>query len=257
MAFRQAVFLHTQKTAGTSIVCMAREHYGAENIISHGDWLTQEPEDYCPKPFISGHFGFSLAERFFAGRYSFTFLRDPLDRIISFYSFCRGRDPREYAIYEAASRLDIDQFIGLAVGDHGDDPLRQDCHNLIWNNQAWQLARGWDYKPDGKSAPTIKDYAVADVLKFAKRNLERFDFVGFTETFDEDALVIGKQLDFDRSYVPHENSSVEIKKSSLSSATLKAIYSMTEVDQEIYAFAKRKFRNRFRRIWNIGRVISG
>jgi hypothetical protein len=84
---KPAIFLHIQKTAGTSIVDLARRHYGNENMTSHGDHLEgfkQFPlkdkffeterilSKYEATPFISGHFGYDFSKPFMNVRYSFT-----------------------------------------------------------------------------------------------------------------------------------------------------------------------------------------
>jgi len=94
--------MHIQKTAGSSIVYMIRESYGNKNIISHGDHLDKwrefslidkffDPEITKNKfghvPFISGHFGYDFTKQSLTNRFSFTFLLDPIERIIFLYYF--------------------------------------------------------------------------------------------------------------------------------------------------------------------------
>ena len=252
MALRNAIFMHTQKTAGTSIIHLARARYGEDNVVSHGDWLSLPRGTVEEKAFVSGHFGFAFVERLLGERYSFTFLREPIDRIISLYSFCRSQPSNAYAIYRAASRLSLEEFVALG-SKFSETPIeRFECHSMIWNNQAWQLARGWDYIPDDSRGPNVLDYREDDILDMAKANLERFDHVGLTETFDRDVEIIHRDLGFGRlRHIPHENSSGRDYRSSLSPATLAAIKSVTQLDQEIYAFAKKLFRRRVRRFWNL------
>ncbi len=38
-ALKPAIFLHIQKTAGSSMVDLARLAYGSEEVVSHGDYL--------------------------------------------------------------------------------------------------------------------------------------------------------------------------------------------------------------------------
>lgn len=66
---RPALFLHIQKTAGTSIQGMARKHYGNQNAVSHGDFAQLGVRGCQEKPFVSGHFGFEFAKRLRAGRF--------------------------------------------------------------------------------------------------------------------------------------------------------------------------------------------
>ena len=60
----KAVFLHIQKTAGTSIVNTARLHFGNDQVLSHGDVWTTDPAEVKAKHFISSHLGFHYAKAF-------------------------------------------------------------------------------------------------------------------------------------------------------------------------------------------------
>lgn len=44
---KPAVFVHIQKTAGTTIVALVRSAYGSHNVMSHGDYL--KGINYCPR----------------------------------------------------------------------------------------------------------------------------------------------------------------------------------------------------------------
>ncbi|MCH7920168.1 MAG: sulfotransferase family 2 domain-containing protein, partial [Planctomycetes bacterium] len=100
----RVLFLHIQKTAGSSIVELARDHYD-KSVISHGDFGGHKPEDFQDVAFVSGHFGYEFARPLMSDRYSFTFLRDPVDRVLSFYYFCRRMDSNEFEIYSLAQGL--------------------------------------------------------------------------------------------------------------------------------------------------------
>ena len=108
---RRVLFLHIQKTAGTSVQEMARIAYGSDRVVSHGDFVSLGVEGCRSYDFVSGHFGFAFARPLMEGRYCFTFLRDPIDRIISLYEFCKTRDPLEFPIYAIAQRTDLVGFL--------------------------------------------------------------------------------------------------------------------------------------------------
>ena len=112
-ARRPAIFLHIQKTAGTSMTEAVRPYY-QNDIVSHGDYLEHDTASLKNMRFISGHFGFEYARLFMDGRYSFTFLRDPIERILSLYYFSRTRDPAEYPIYRVAHELDLSGYLRAA-----------------------------------------------------------------------------------------------------------------------------------------------
>lgn len=177
-----ALFLHIQKTAGTSILHLARQHYG-DSLASHGDCWGKSPDQLRHVRFISGHIGYHFARPLMEGRYTFTFLRDPAERILSMYYFCRSRDPAEFIIYQKAHELSLAGF--LEAGLH--DPW---VRKNIWNNQVWQLAHGYAHLDDR----TIADFGEDELLRLAKEHIAELSHVGFTETFAADAAPVLRAL---------------------------------------------------------------
>lgn len=169
-----ALFMHIQKTAGTSIVNTARKHYGT-SVTSHGDCWGKTPDSLDHIRFISGHIGYDYAKALMPNRFSFVFLRSPAERILSMYYFCKSRNSNEFKIYEKASTLNLEEF--LIAGQH--DPW---VKKNIWNNQVWQLAHGYAHLDER----TISCFSDAELLELALKHVEKFDFVGLTETYDSD-----------------------------------------------------------------------
>lgn len=177
-----ALFLHIQKTAGTSIVHLARQFYG-ESLVSHGDYWGQTYEQLRRVRFISGHIGYNFAQHLMDHRFSFTFLRDPGERILSMYYFCRQRNPDEFDIYRKAHEMDLAKFLEAGLSDP--------CIRMhIWNNQVWQLAHGYTHL----DARTVSDFNGTELLSLAKDHLLEFSYVGFTETFESDAAFVLTKL---------------------------------------------------------------
>jgi len=192
---KPVVFLHLQKTAGTSIVDIARQFYGNDQVISHGAYLLEangllsdeksfhkdhSPIKLMPIQFISGHFGYDFAKQFMESHYSFTFLRNPVERILSFYYFCKIRDPNQFKHYELAQRLSLDEFLELGYTD-------PDIKAHIWNYQVSQLATGWG----STKGLVLSD---AELLALAIQHLDDFSYIGFTESYDEDQDKILKDI---------------------------------------------------------------
>lgn len=223
-----ALFLHLQKTAGTSIIHLAREHYG-DSIVSHGDCWGKSPDQLHQIRFISGHIGYDFARSLMQGRYTFTFLRDPAERILSMYYFCRTRDPEEFAIYKKAQELTFSEF--LEAGLH--DPL---VRKNIWNNQVWQLAHGYAHL-DSRS---IDDFGENDLLRLAKVHLAEFSHVGFTETFAADVVPILEALGFPRAKnMPKLNETPgRPEVSAQPPAVRDLLHRLTELDRELYLYAR-------------------
>jgi hypothetical protein len=178
-----AVFLHIQKTAGTSLVHLAARHYGNENIITHGEYVGRTPESLANIPFVSGHFGFDYAKTLIKTRMSFTFLRDPAERILSLYHFYRTQDPDTFPMYRIAHESSLAEFLRKGL----EDPM---VRSRIWNNQTWQLAHGYGCR-DKREIPDFSPQALMDL---AMEHLQDFTFIGLVERFERDAALVAQAL---------------------------------------------------------------
>lgn len=192
------IFMHIQKTAGTTLVNLLREHYGLENSMSHGDHLagfTEKTEKkvffskeniltrHQDKLFISGHFGYSFCSAFMKDRYSFTFLRNPVERILSFYSYCRSQPAEAFPINALAKEKPLEEFLRLGLSEL---PI----YGYIWNIQAWQLAYGYcNYEGKG-----LSQFQPQDLIELAVKHLENFSFVGTLENFQQGRDTILRNL---------------------------------------------------------------
>jgi len=223
--------LHTQKTAGTTLVTLARARYG-QDLISHGDYLDRSKGEIQDISFVSGHFGFDFAHTFMRNRYSFTFLRNPIDRVISFYYFCRSCDPKEYPVYALSHEVSLESFLRAGI----DDPL---VRVYIWNQQTWQLACG-SANPHEYS---LNDFSEETLLRRAISNLAHFSDIGFTETFEKDLPTICTTLSLP---IPNErvveNRTNRPSQNMLSQTERKLAQQLTCLDDELYraAWAQRR-----------------
>jgi hypothetical protein len=196
---RFAVFLHIQKTAGTTIVDLARQAYGNNNVISHGDYLKgishfpfspledrinkQVIDNFRKVPFLSGHFGYDFARQFMQDRHFFTFLREPVERVLSFYYFCRKRDPNEFRIYRLCQQTTLNEFLKMGL-------VNPEVKSFMWNNQVWQLAHGFG----NLNKRYLPSFEAVELLDLARQHLNDFSYVGFAETFEKDRDSILKAL---------------------------------------------------------------
>lgn len=220
-----ALFLHIQKTAGTSIVQMAAQHYGSSNVSSHGDFVGRVSQEFVGKAFVSGHFGYSFARPLMRDRYTFTFLRDPIERVLSFYYFCQSRNPEELPIYRLARNLDLEGFVRAAV----DDEL---VKSRIWNSQVWRLATG-------PGSVAVDDMRAEEMLELAIAHLEEFSYIGFTESVDDDVRAIQQALQItDQIILGKENvTEGRITTNDISAGVLSMIEEITQLDRQLYDIA--------------------
>jgi len=222
---RKAVFLHIQKTAGTSIVEAAAKHYGG-SWISHLDYSGKSPDDVRRTFFISGHFGYAYALQWMPDRYSFTFLRNPEDRIISFYYYCRGCSRSEYQINELAHSLSLNEFLDCGLHDWRIKPY-------IWNHQTWQLALGWG----NLQSKRLYEFSEDELIARALTNIMNFDHIGLTESFDADYREISKALGFPYSRKSHKaNTASRPAFESLPDFTIQKLERLTRLDRVLYEY---------------------
>ncbi len=189
---RQIVFLHIAKTAGTSIVHFFRKHLQSDSLCSHGDFLHMPPgreqrqELLKSYRFVSGHFGYDEVAALLPGAYSFTFLRDPVDRVLSLYQFCMHPDmQRQFPVARAARDLGLDGFI---------HSMAPEVVEAVDNLQCWQLARSY-WSEDRRALAGMND---SQLLDLADTHLQELSHVGLTETFDSDFKKILKDIGIER-----------------------------------------------------------
>lgn len=234
------------------MVDLARLAYGSDAVVSHGDYLSGSPRlrldevddistkgERLPVPeggvgkyrhasFVSRHFGFDFAKPLLSDRYSFTFLRNPVERVLSYYYFCLTRDTHEYEIYAVSQALTLDQFLMLGI----ERPALKAC---IWNNQAWQLADGYG----NSKGQSILSFSPDEILELAIRHLDNFSYIGFAESFEEDRDYILKVLGL----VPSKTKIVSNANPGrptardLPASTLELLAELTHLDRELYKVA--------------------
>lgn len=176
--------------------------------------------------------GYAFASHFMRGRFSFTFLRDPSERILSMYYFCKSRNPDQFEIYRQAREMNLHDFLQAALTD----PY---IRMHIWNNQVWQLAHGYT-SLDNKR---IDDFSKSELLSLAKEHLEKFSYVGFTETFDTDAAAILKSLRFpkDMALVKQNETPNKPCLTKLPTEVQALLLELTELDRVLYDYARERF----------------
>lgn len=237
---KPAIFVHIQKTAGTSIIDLIRQHYQQQHVISHGDYLEvvdhvrfksdswideQLISNFRNIPFLSGHFGYDFAKLFMHERYSFTFLRDPVERVLSFYYFCRNQDPDEYEIYRFCQQSSLDEFLKKGLE-------QSEVNAYIWNNQVWQLACG--FGNPGNCG--LSSFGPEELLDRSIKHLDHFSHIGFTETFEKDRDKILKDLGIrppKEKFASNANPGRPTSKD-LPRSTLELLEQLTRLDQVIY-----------------------
>lgn len=239
----RAIFLHIQKTAGSSIIKLARSLYG-EDMVSHGEYIGKSHAILDDISFVSGHFGYVYAQPLMESRHCFTFLRNPVDRILSFYFFGRSRKPNQYPIYQLCHDLNLEEFLQAGFTN----PL---IKQYIWNHQTWQLAYGWGDPKAVHSETDLLSQAILQLGKYpeekllfdAINHLNQFTYVGFTETFEQDRnIILAKlKLPIPKGKVTENITPNRPDRYSLSNLERNLLSELTYLDQRLYEAAWAKF----------------
>ena len=171
-------FLNIPKTDGVSLHHLLADTAGPYLHLRH-------PHERCwPSAAIwtrfkgcGGHLTWTEAERrgFLKG-YKLTFLRDPVERILSQYSFARLPALGNLPDAVQARRFDLDELLRHSAGRLGS----------FWNAQTFFLS-GLD----------PRETKLESHLASALENLEKFDFVGTSEHFAEDSRALVQALQGD------------------------------------------------------------
>ncbi len=236
------VYLHIPKTAGTSLRSYLSDQFPREAIVPYGDWQGLRAYDRIPSAgLIAGHFDVRLLELLpRAPRRVITFLREPVARTLS---------ALHHALHDPAFRHKELDLTGRKLADLLLDP---DAMRFFANTQtAFLSSVDLNYStritPSGLTELSF-DTLVPDIA-CAIRNLEKMDFIGLTENFASDLLILADILG---TYPPSVAPKLNIQNpmatfpSNLTQRQLRLVCQYNESDLELYEYARR-INSRYRR----------
>jgi len=225
--YERIIFLHIMKTAGSGISNHIIKYLKTDKYMRWGDYHKVPQNDLYSYFYISGHFDFNYINNLLEDSYSFTFLRDPIERTISDYNFVlqlpiNDNTKKIMPRIESVKQMSFEEFV-----DSED--------SRIANFQARSM-----YKrnpPD--ETPEYNYYYDHRILEIAKENLRKLSYVGFVETFRKDFHNILTELKIP---LPIRNKVVnkshnKTDANSLSPATLAKLESKVQLDRKLYEYA--------------------
>jgi hypothetical protein len=209
------LFLHIQKTAGSTLRTFIKNQYD-EDEIWFGSSLDKLKE-YDPNKLkcVGGHFPYGIHQNFNRPFSYFTMLRDPVDRVLSYYYFIKNRPNR--GKHERTAGMDIKDFM-------------KTLENQTVNFQTKRLSGG---KPN---------------LEKAKQHLSQdFSFVGLTERFEESLFLMKKEYNWQNPEYKNRNITKQrAAKSELPKDVISFIEERNDMDIEIYRFAIKLFEKKLK-----------
>jgi tRNA (mo5U34)-methyltransferase len=242
---RHVLFLHIPKTGGVSVETMIRTHDGpvapahAANFMLETDWTKLSRYKY-----FMGHLPFCIVQLLPRPLFTFTIMRDPVDREISNYNQILRLPPEEPVL----QRVVADQVDFVTAMTHpitvpymGNIVTRMlgidiDMRSLWPDANAMGLAikLAWD-------APLTEE-----TYQRAVARLDEMDFVGFTERLEQDCCELARLLGFGDALVPFENAEPKdyawpLPKAARSTETEAAVRTYSNFDCRLYEEVRRRF----------------
>ena len=234
---KPVIFLHIPKTAGTTLHDIIERHYVPGEICTFGadahaaveDFKNLSSEERAKIHLLRGHMAFGL-HRYLPGTNDyFTILRDPIDRVVSYYNFIL-RTPDHYL-------NQIVQSDNMSISD-----LLQSEMPLMMNDAQVRLLSGvWGGVAFGKVSTAM--------LGTAEQNLnEFFVVVGITEEFDKTLCLLGDKLNWgsDILYERQNVSQHGMTQRQLPAETVNLIRQANQMDFALYEYASSLFRQQVR-----------
>jgi hypothetical protein len=225
------IFLHIPKTAGTTLHRIIERHYPRDRIYTF--WQDGSPEDFenlsharrSEFYMLRGHVGFGVHELLPGPSTYFTVLREPIDRVVSYYYFVRRTSQHYCHELVTSNNMSLKEFVNS----------RRDF--MVDNGQTRMLS-GLGQGHELGFGKCTKEH-----LEKAKRNLqEKFSVVGLTEAFDETLLLLKSEFGWRKIFYARQNVSTDRPiKDELSQSTLNAIAQNNLLDFELYRFATSLF----------------
>lgn len=161
------IYLHIAKTGGTTMLHYLERQCRTWHLKSWwlSDWVIPDDTE-C----LFSHCPYGEPDKYFPGEHQYvTFLRDPVDRIISNY----------YHIINNPFNLQFDGYIKFSLKDI----VRANKYSTFDNGMV-RLVSG---RKDIGNLPPVSEVTLDD-LERAKRNISTFTLVGFLDTFNSDLV---------------------------------------------------------------------
>lgn len=227
------IFLHVQKTAGVSIrQLLARQYAHLPTFIrgapEHLEMFRMSRRDREAYRVVGGHYRFGLHLLFDAPSRYMAFLRDPVERTISHYSYIRWQPLHAWHDRVNGSGISLEQWVRLGEADALD--------NLQVRRFTVRLNEDVPFRETTRQ-----------MLDEAKRIIEeRIAFLGITERYEDAIRLFAGQLGWQEPVaVERLNvSPVRMTAADLPATTRDAILEHNALDMELYAFARDVFERR-------------
>ncbi len=235
------IFLHIPKTAGSTFLSIFMREYRSANIFRlYGDKTIRSidaiekfkelPEhDRMKIEVLIGHMKFGLHEYMQQPVTYITFLREPIERIISHYYYVLRFSDHYLHDQVIAEKINLKDFIVRGLTDETN------------NGQTRLLSGVGKSLPYGDCPPEMLDSAIDNISK-------HFSAVGISERFDESLILMTNLFGWRSHYYYKKNvTKKRAIKDEIPLDTLEAIKKYNQLDIQLYERVKKDFMERLAR----------
>jgi len=242
MNSQTVIFIHIPKAAGTTFYQVLNRQYKVEHIlyIEPGkdrrgsiDAFWQLPEDRkAHLRCIHGHMPFGLHQWLPQPATYITILRNPVERVVSYYYFVRRTRVHHFHSELVEKNMSLEDFVRKIV----------DINET--NLQTRWISGCVDF--DSLLMPPYEQLP-ANALDLAKENIKKYFAVcGLTERFDESVLLMQRVLGWRNVYYMRRNvGRRRPPREQMPSSTLRLIEKYEEKDLALYEFAGERLTEMF------------
>jgi hypothetical protein len=233
---KKFVFIHIQKTAGTSLQNMLVDAYETNRVYhEHEDTISSKKFDEILQfKVFAGHFNYDSLEKFpFKDRHLITILRDPSERIISLYNFWRAHESNAKGYHngmEIARKHTLAEFLRETY-------IKDSSH--VWNHITWCIMgrKKWsEWKILMGETPFQQRQIILNQFQNEiKLRLKDFIFIGFQDKFEESVKNIFELLGKPQPAIRHDHSLEQLSKRI---SSIKLINKIIPNKEEIYEIKK-------------------
>jgi hypothetical protein len=228
------LFVHVPKTAGSSLYSILRTILKPPELLKlHPNGETLVRINALPKRHVRrlkvlyGHVDVQLAKQIVPLQQSVTLLRDPVDRMVSYYAFAKHMNSGLHS--ELARRTSITQWI---------DALRLP-----------ETDNGMVRRFSGSLREADIGGCTRQMLERAKANLAQFALVGLTDRFDEFYALLTHRLGLPmRTYVIAKVNTERPRFDQIPADTLAELEQRNALDRDLHRFGEALFAEQLSKI---------
>jgi len=230
------IYLHVPKCGGTTIHGILRDNFPADcrYYVDPHD-VAGSRREFAAKPekerrriqLLHGHLSYGWHEHVPGTAVYFTFIRHPVERVVSHYNYVRFRTDHDHYLRDVVERE------GMSIADYVTSGV---CDEM--NNGQVRLLAGVEdivQEPYGDSA---LPYGTNDpeLLNRALRNIDdHFVFVGLQERFDQSLLLMRSHLQLDSvTYQRKNTGTAHYRKRRPTDEDVEAIREFNQLDFQLY-----------------------